>query len=316
MNQQKTKESKIKSKLTTENVLVTLAILTVIGGLCHPSIRKYCIEKDKTYNDLGPIGDWFGGLSGPLIGLSSFILVYLAFRLQNKQMKEQQLEFEKQNTTLALQRFESSFFQLLSFHNEIVQALWTKYEYRDNFKIIERPKEGGKEGEMEKVQTNDRTIEESDKREYFSTVHLMMKHNLEEISNKSKALSKEMKSSIAYKESVAIENYSKVYDKEQASLGHYFRNLYHIVKYIHFSNLVTDEHKLHYAAILRAQLSAYELVLLLYNCLVEDLGYPKFKFLVDKYDLLQNMNRKLLLDQDDFSVFQNKKCDENCLTEE
>ena len=153
MKQQKSKESKINSKVTTENILVVLAILTVIGGLCHPFIVKYCIEKDITYNELGPIGDWFGGLSGPLIGLSSFILVYLAFRLQNRQMKDQQLEFEKQNTTLALQRFESSFFQLLSFHNEIVQALWTEYEYRDNFKIIERPKEGGKEGEMEEIQT-------------------------------------------------------------------------------------------------------------------------------------------------------------------
>lgn len=303
----------MKNKITLENLLIFVAFLAVVGGIAHPFIIKYLVVKDKTFAELGPIGDWFGGLSGPLIGFSSFILVYLAFRLQNNQNENQQIEFDKQNKILSLQRFESSFFQLMSFHNEIVQALWVKYEYRNNYRVEERPKPGGKEGETERVQINDKNVEESDKREYFSTVYLMMQHHLDEIRKNGKKLSSEMQNSIAYKESVAIENYSIIYEKEQASLGHYFRNLYHVVKYIHSSELINETQKKHYAAILRAQLSAYEIVLLLYNCLVEDLGYPKFKYLVEKYDLLQNMNHKLLLDADDFIVFKGKKCDEKCL---
>lgn len=299
----------------TDKVLIGVAIATVIIGLGHPFIIKYFILTDKPFSELGTVGDWFGGLSGPLIGLSSFILVYLAFRLQGEQNRLQQIEFERQNKTLSLQRFESSFFQLLTFHNEIVQALWIQYEYVTKREKLKRKKEGGKDGEMEDYIKETTTEEEADKREYFSTVYLMMQHNLKEINQKAAGLSKEMKSSLSYKESVAIENYTTVYNKEQASLGHYFRHLYHIVKYIHKSDLISDEQRKHYAALLRAQLSAYELVLLLYNCLVEDLGYPKFKYLVDKYDLLQNMNTKLLLDTMDLEVFNSKQLTEECLKE-
>jgi hypothetical protein len=299
-----------------DKVLIGVAIATIIIGLGHPFIIKYLILKDKSFSELGTVGDWFGGLSGPLIGLSSFILVYLAFRLQGEQNRQQQIEFEKQNRILSLQRFESSFFQLLTFHNEIVQALWIDYKYVTKSETLKRKKVGGKEGEMEDYVKETKAGEESDKREYFSTVYLMMQHNLKEINSKSTELSKEMKAFLSYKESVAVENYSTVYNKEQASLGHYFRHLYHIVKYIHKSDLISDEQKKHYAALIRAQLSAYELVLLLYNCLVDDLGYPKFKYLVDKYDILQNLNNKLLLDPIDLEVFNSKKLTEDCLKDE
>jgi len=267
---------------TLDKVLIGAAATSAALGFGFPFIVKHCIFINSTFADLGTVGDWFGGLSTPLIGLSSFILVYLAFRLQVEQNKQQRIEFVKQNKILSLQRFENSFFQLLTFHNKIVQTL---------------PRE------------------EDLNREYFHTVYLMMLHNLGEIKRNAKSLSKEMTSSLPYKESVAIDNYSTVFNKEQALLGHYFRHLYHIVKYIHKSNLIDEEEKKHYAALLRAHLSSYELVLLLYNCLVESLGYPKFKYLADKYDLLHNMNRNLLLDPSDFEVFQSKLLEENCLND-
>jgi hypothetical protein len=302
----------MKKKLTLENILLSIAVLTIIAALAHPYFIKYIILKDAEFSQLGTVGDWFGGLSGPLIGLSSFILVYLAFRLQIKQNESQRIEFDKQNKILSLQRFETSFFQLLTFHHEIVQALWIHYSYISNREIIDKPKEGF-EGETVKVLRETKSGEQADKREYFSTVYLMMQNNLKEINKKSIGLSKDMKASFSYKESVAIENYKTVFNIEQASLGHYFRHLYHILKYIHKTDLITKEEKKDYAALVRAQLSAYELVLLLYNCLVEDLGYPKFKFLVDEYDLLQNMNRNLLLDDKDFVIFSNKKLTQDCL---
>lgn len=72
-----------------------------------------------------------------------------------------------------------------------------------------------------------------------------------------------------------------------SSLGHYFRNLYHIVKFV-------DESKLHrkekegYIKILRAQLSNYEILLLAYNGL-SPYG-ASFKPLIEKYKLLKNLN--------------------------
>lgn len=296
----------MKQKSVLNNIIIALAFLFIAFGLILPLFVKYLLNSSSSFAVLGTIGDWYGGLSGPLIGLSSFLLVFVAFRLQNKQLESQQKEFANQNKAISYQRFESSFFQLLSFHNEIVQSLWTRYEYITSSKIEERPLEGGKPGETKRVLVSNKKVETSDKREYFATAYLMLSHNLDEIKKKSESLSKEMKESISYKESVIIENYNFVYNKEQASLGHYFRNLYHVVKYVHLTDLIDDKQKYYYLSILRAQLSAYELVFLLYNCLVDGLGYPKFKYLVDKYDLLQNINDELLLDHDDWKVFKSK----------
>lgn len=56
-------------------------------------------------------------------------------------------------------------------------------------------------------------------------------------------------------------------------LGHYYRNLFHIVKYISSINdsLISEEKKYDYAKLLRAQLSDCEQILLFYNS-ISDMG--------------------------------------------
>jgi Putative phage abortive infection protein len=76
-------------------------------------------------------------------------------------------------------------------------------------------------------------------------------------------------------------------------VGHYFRSLYNMVKLIHRSDL-DDKHL--YTNLIRAQLSSYEQVLLLYNC-VTPLGEQKFKPLIEMYGLFKNMNLSLLIDE-------------------
>ena len=80
--------------------------------------------------------------------------------------------------------------------------------------------------------------------------------------------------------------------EHQADTGHYFRNLYNIMKFIKNSTITN---KKLYTNIIRAQLSSYELVLLFYNCLSE-VGNQKFKPLVEEFALLKNMDFKDLID--------------------
>ena len=51
----------------------------------------------------------------------------------------------------------------------------------------------------------------------------------------------------------------------EGSLDHYFRYLYRILVYIDQSELIDEDKKYEYAAILRAQLSDYELLILFFN---------------------------------------------------
>lgn len=77
----------------------------------------------------GTFGDKFGAVNALFSGLA-FAGVIITILLQREELKATQNavkaqtdEFEKQNETLALQRFEHSFFNMLSQHNEFIKVL-------------------------------------------------------------------------------------------------------------------------------------------------------------------------------------------------
>lgn len=72
----------------------------------------------------------------------------------------------------------------------------------------------------------------------------------------------------------------------QSDLGHYFRNLYNIIRYAERS--VSKKVQRQHVKMLRAQLSNYEILLLAYNGLHE--YGEKFHRLIEKFELLKNLN--------------------------
>ena len=80
-------------------------------------------------------------------------------------------------------------------------------------------------------------------------------------------------------------------------VGHYFRNLYNFVKFVDQESDFPKDHKdkKFYTNLIRAQLSSDELGLLFYNCL-SNRG-AKFKVLVEKYALLEDMDFKKLVQE-------------------
>lgn len=81
----------------------------------------------------------------------------------------------------------------------------------------------------------------------------------------------------------AAATYLLFYRDHQAVLGHYFRLLYNLVKFV---DAAPNIDKRFYTNLLRAQLSSSELLLIFYNCL-SSMGRDKFKPLVEKYALLK-----------------------------
>ena len=86
------------------------------------------------------------------------------------------------------------------------------------------------------------------------------------------------------------ENYLRFYHGKQHEIGHYFRNLYNIIKFVHESE---SPNKKLYTNIVRAQLSSYELFFLFYNCLSQ-MGKEKFKPLIEEYSLLKTLPHDLI----------------------
>lgn len=71
-------------------------------------------------------------------------------------------------------------------------------------------------------------------------------------------------------------------------LDHYFRYFYRILKFIDDTELIDNQQKYYYAAIFRAQLSRYELLMIYYNGLSK-FGKDKLKPLLEKYCMFKNL---------------------------
>lgn len=87
--------------------------------------------------------------------------------------------------------------------------------------------------------------------------------------------------------------FMRMYNGHRHNLGHYFRFIYNIFRYIHESPIDHKE-KLRYCRIVRSQLSDYELLLLFYNGL-NIYGEEKFKPLIEQYAIFNNLPLDLLL---------------------
>lgn len=79
------------------------------------------------------------------------------------------------------------------------------------------------------------------------------------------------------------------YSGFESSFNHYFRNLYLILKFTDESPLINKSKKKFYARILRAQMSQNELHVAYYNSMSKEYGFPKGMYLMNKYDMWQNM---------------------------
>ncbi|MCG7964865.1 MAG: putative phage abortive infection protein [Candidatus Thiodiazotropha taylori] len=224
-------------------------------------------------NNRGSFGDMFGAVNALFSGLA-FAGVIFAILLQRKELSlqrneleltrielaGQKTEMELQNKTLFKQSFENTFFQLLSLQQEIINGI---------------------------------DLSDPSNRSHVTHGRDCIKIFFERFRN----LWNKNHSQLAG--NTELERINKIYlgfyDTYQSEIGHYFRSLYHIIKLIDKSEV---ENKRLYTNLVRAQLSSYELTMLFYNCL-SDLGAEKFKPLVEKYALLKNMPKSLLINQDD-----------------
>jgi hypothetical protein len=221
----------------------------------------------------GSFGDMFGAVNALFSGLAFAGVIYTLL-LQRKELKLQRRELEEtrkelkgqkeqleaQNQTLKKQNFESTFFQLLRLQNEIVNSI-------------------------DLVNPNDNT-RVTRGRDCFRVFYKRLHKQWDKANSELQGKPDSEKINVAY---------SAFFLEAQAEIGHYFRSLYNIVKFVDRSEVVE---KNLYTNLVCAQLSSYELALLFYNCL-SDIGKEKFKPLVEKYSLLKTLPKQMLFNPPD-----------------
>lgn len=232
-------------------------LLLVIGICFLPSILTE--EGEPDFSQKGQIGDTIGGIMGPFVAIIAAWLTFIAFWVQFKANNQQRRD-------IAIERFESNLFEMIHVQQEITNSLVLEH----NTGKAKVTKHG---------------------REVFPYLY------------------KEMKTKYTYKGGSNVTTLRDVLSKDETFkahlfvvrslwfLDHYFRHLYRIFKYIDEidKRLINEEMKQKYAAIVRATLSPYELVMLYYN----GFSHPRFQGLIERFALLNNLRWKLLADFND-----------------
>lgn len=245
---------------------VVIALQVILGLIVASSF--------STWGDRGTFGDMFGAVNTFFAGLA-FAGIIFAIILQAKELelqreelgltrnelKGQKEQLKNQNETLQLQNFENTFFQMLRLHNEIVTGIEERHP--DTGRVL------------------------SVGRGCFRKFYESYKGDFQHGDPKDPKYP-------SYPPLTKIDEAYKIFlSFNQADTGHYFRNLYNIIKFVKNSKITN---KKLYTNLVRAQLSSYELVLLFYNCL-SSVGNEKFKPLVEDFSLLKNMYAGHLIDR-------------------
>ena len=249
-------------------VAVLVCIVLCVGGMfvSHWYAENY-FNVGEGDNAQALLGDSFGAVNA-LISAFAFAGVIVAIfverqelALQREDISLQRREFVLQNKTLQLQRFENTFFNMLTLQQRIVLDLCHK---------------DGHSG---------KTVQG---RELF---FFAFEHLPHPVTWRERQPGKTLCGMRQYLESEGIAAYDKCHTP--SCFDHYFRHLYTIIKFIDNIDFFSFDEKYKYTTMVRATLSRYELVWLFYNG-ISEVGNPKFKRLIEKYSLLKNIREDLL----------------------
>lgn len=165
------------------------------------------------------------------------------------------------NKRAELQQFESILFQMLSTHNTLISDIDIQDRFGGEIKFKGR-----------------------DCFHRYYTKHLKLSYKRRKMEDPK--LSEKQTVNAAYE---------LVWLRHRHNLGHYFRFTYNIFLFIDSSEIPLHA-KQKYSRIVRSQISDYELLMLFYNCLYKN-GVERFKPLVEKYAIFNNLPKELLLNK-------------------
>lgn len=254
-------------------LLLLICVLIFIGGYSG----TWIIFKDRP-NEAGDTAGLINGLFSALAFAGVIYAIFLQrheLEMQRKELKAQKDEFHMQNQTLKRQRFENTFFNMLHLQQQITDQITFSYSEKkinphhsvsggEPFQIEETIVLKGREVFRESFESILHKTETG--ATYRGMRGLLYAHGIEEYEN----------------------NFTPSY------FDHYFRHLYHIIKFVDTSPLIDESDRKEYTTMVRAQLSRYELIWLYYNG-VSSYGVEKFKHLIEKYAMLKNLRTDMLV---------------------
>lgn len=255
-------------KLSFWLISVVIFLVSIYGGFLF--IISWPIN-DFSISNAGVFGDSFGVLTSLFSGLAfAGLIITILMQREELQLQREEIsltrgelsgqkkEMQKQNEYLNIQRFENTFFKMI----ELLDLCRKDINFREAY---------GRDAI--------RNLYKSLIEEYF--------HKTSWPDGRTHRVFKE---SCKTKEGVSTA-YKDFYEMSGDELGQYYRTMFNVLKLVDSADFLPN--KKIYTNLLRAQLSRYELLLLLFNC-ISSYGDGKMAPLVIKFDLLKHLESELI----------------------
>lgn len=290
-------------------------------------------------NATGLFGDFFGGVVGSLWALAGVFLYFSALKVQQEQLEAQKTDMKQNEKLISQQQFEATFFGLLQTQKDlrlglsckVFKIVRCKYSYevtsfdiepniffssilnelRNLYNVYNRPvycKWDRNEADLLVAELNKQasyfedmgypfdyvsefnTLLDAFNLSYWTSIYHVKESNVK--------LAKEKET----EELMCCSIYGHVFLRYQEQLGHYFRHLYNIVKFLDNEKErclkeIKDDNNLaqlqlsvekrfsDYFSFIQSMLTSSELAVLFYNSML----FPKAKKLYVKYGMFDNL---------------------------
>ncbi|MCT7650951.1 putative phage abortive infection protein [Aliarcobacter butzleri] len=274
-------------------------LIVILAALLIYKVQDFYFSKhsltwvSEEIEELGQMGDFFGGTLNPILAFFSFCLLLITIKIQNKELKNSTDELAKssqalteQSKSLIKQNFETTFFNMINLHNEIVNnsslSMFKNYfelkqeavpVFRHSHIIPEERKiyfykiDNSKVNIVEDKEYNGR----KSFYKLFEILNQFIKDHINSNNNNPTGL------------------YNAFHSEYSQIINHYFRNLYHILRIVDEEDDFDIDKKKYYTSILRAQISNYELALIFMNAIYKEGDSKLFPLLV-KFEFMEPLN--------------------------
>ena len=237
------KTSDVKKGWFNAGIIAVIIALLMPFFIMTVSNTKFSVSR---LGELGAVGDFFGGSTIGLLSIASIFFIIHTIRIQSKELSLQREELqltrqelvntrevhEEANRTQYIQRFETTFFNMLSLQNELINNLEINISSENTVK--------GRE----------------------ATAYIYKKFTSYYQSPGEKTKVKMAKASTDLEKFYLV--YEDFINHYSDYIGPYFRNI-EIIIYLIGNSEFQELEKNHYLDILKAQMSKSELKLLFYN---------------------------------------------------
>jgi len=272
-------KSKSKSKIIEWIPLSGLIYFLVFIGY-YFWMRGHDFSSFNSISAAGQFGDMFGAFNALFTGLA-FVGLAITIWLQVEQFAEDKLDARNS-------QIETTFFSMMGNLQRIVETAYFNdesegrvYSGREYFRFALNLLEGAYRSEIYKFQqVRFQSYEINVRRKYVFLQAVPMFDDEKRI--------------------CVIKAYNEFYKINDYNLGHYFRYLYNVIKYIRGKYPSDTETQEKYVGLIQAQLSNDELGLLFYNAFSKFARNEKdediFRQWLDDYNFFQNIDGRCVFD--------------------